>query len=105
MSGAPYGYRYISKTDKAPAAYTVLETEARVVRRVYEMYTVEGLSIGEITRRINAESILTRKASALGTLDRLGGCCATPPIEVLLASARRAPLLARVLPAQNVGEV
>ena len=64
MSGAPYGYRYIRKTDEAPAAYTVLETEARVVRRVYEMYTEEGLSIGEITRRINAEGIPTRKVSA-----------------------------------------
>jgi len=28
------------------------------------MYTVDGLSIGEITRRINAEGIPTRKASA-----------------------------------------
>ena len=64
MSGAPYGYRYIRKTDEAPAAYAVLEAEARVVQRVYEMYTVEGLSIGEITRRINAEGIPTRKASA-----------------------------------------
>jgi site-specific DNA recombinase len=64
MSGAPYGYRYIRKTDEAPAAYTVFEAEARVVRRVYEMYTMEGLSIGEITRRINAEGIPTRKASA-----------------------------------------
>ena len=64
MSGAPYGYRYIRKTDEAPAAYAVLEDEARVVRRIYEMYTVEGLSIGEITRRINAEGIPTRKASA-----------------------------------------
>jgi site-specific DNA recombinase len=42
----------------------VLEAEARVVQRVYEMYTVEGLSIGEITGRINAEGIPTRKASA-----------------------------------------
>src|SRR6266581_1592733 len=64
MSNAPYGYRYIRKTDEAPAAYVVDEAEARVVRRVYEMYTVEGLSIGEITRRINAEGIPTRKASA-----------------------------------------
>jgi len=64
MSGAPYGYRYIRKTDDAPAAYVVLEDEARVVQRIYEMYTVEGLSIGEITRRINAEGIPTRKASA-----------------------------------------
>src|SRR5664280_1142408 len=64
MSGAPYGYRYIRKTDEAPAAYAVLDAEARVVERIYEMYTVEGRSIGEITRRINAEGIPTRKASA-----------------------------------------
>src|SRR6266478_6504169 len=32
MSGAPYGYRYIRKTDEAPAAYAVIEAEARVVR-------------------------------------------------------------------------
>ncbi len=62
MSGAPYGYRYIRKTDEAPAAYIVNEAEARVVRRAYEMYTVEGLSIGEITRRLNAESIPPRKS-------------------------------------------
>src|ERR1022692_4956297 len=64
MSGAPYGYRYIRKSEEAPAAYAVIEAEARVVQRVYEMYTVEGLSIGEITRRINAEGIPTRKRSA-----------------------------------------
>ena len=64
MSGAPYGYRYIRKTDEAPAAYVVVEDEARVVRRIYEMYTVEGISIGEITRRINGDGIPTRKASA-----------------------------------------
>jgi site-specific DNA recombinase len=64
MSGAPYGYRYIRKTDETPAVYAVLEAEARVVQRIYEMYTVAGLSIGEITRQINAEGIPTRKASA-----------------------------------------
>src|SRR5580693_5594025 len=64
MSGAPYGYRYIRKTNEAPAAYAVLEAETRVVERIYEMYTVEGLSIGEITRRLNAEGIPTRKARA-----------------------------------------
>lgn len=64
MSGAPYGYRYSRKTDESPAAYLVYEPEARVVRWVYEMYTVEGLSIGEITRRLNAEKIATRKQSA-----------------------------------------
>ena len=63
LSGAPYGYRYIRKTDEVPAAYVVDEAEARVVRRVYEMYTIEGLGIGAIMRRLNTESIPTRKAS------------------------------------------
>ena len=62
MSGAPYGYRYIRKTEEALAAYIIDEAEARVVRRVYEMYTVEGLSIAEITRRLNREGIPPRRA-------------------------------------------
>ena len=64
LSGAPYGYRYIRKSDEAPASYQVIEAEARVVQRVYAMYTVEGLSIGEIARRLNADGIATRKQSA-----------------------------------------
>jgi site-specific DNA recombinase len=64
LSGAPYGYRYIRKTDEALAAYQVIDAEASVVQRVYEMYTVAGLSMGEITRRLNAEGIPTRKQSS-----------------------------------------
>jgi site-specific DNA recombinase len=63
LSGAPYGYRYMRKTDEALAAYLVDEVEASVVRRVYEMYTVDGLSIAEITRKLNHEGIPPRKAS------------------------------------------
>ncbi|MDH4261032.1 MAG: recombinase family protein [Gammaproteobacteria bacterium] len=64
LSGAPYGYRYIRKTDEVPASYVIIDAEARVVERVYEMYTVEALSMGEIARRLNAEGIPTRKQSA-----------------------------------------
>ena len=64
LSGAPYGYRYIRKSNEAPAAYGVIDAEAHVVQRVYEMYTVERLSIGEIARRLNTEGIPTRKQSA-----------------------------------------
>ena len=63
MSGAPYGYRYIHKTDEALAAYMVDQAEASVVRRLYEMYTVDGLSIAEITRKLNNEGVQPRKAS------------------------------------------
>jgi site-specific DNA recombinase len=64
LSGAPYGYRYVRKSAEAPAAYAVLETEARVVRQVYELYTLTGLSIGAITRWLNDHVIATRKPGA-----------------------------------------
>jgi site-specific DNA recombinase len=64
LSGAPYGYRYIRKTEDALALYQVIDAEASIVRRVYAMYTVENLSIGEITRRLNAEAVPTRKQGA-----------------------------------------
>lgn len=66
MSAAPYGYLYVRKTDEAPAAWRVIESEAQVVRRIYEMYTSGGLSAGEITRRLNAEGIPTRRNVARG---------------------------------------
>jgi site-specific DNA recombinase len=75
LSGAPYGYRYIRKTDEALAAYQVIDAEASVVQRVYEMYTVAGLSMGEITRWLNAEGIPTRKQSS-ATSFPIGGSLA-----------------------------
>jgi site-specific DNA recombinase len=64
LSGAPYGYRYVRKSDEAPASYVVIETEAHVVRHVYESYTVAGWSIGAITRWLNEQRVATRKAGA-----------------------------------------
>ena len=61
LSGAPYGYRYIRKSDDAPASYAVIEAEARVVRQVYEHYTVAGMSIGAIAGWLNSEGVPTRK--------------------------------------------
>src|SRR3989442_5070648 len=64
LSGAPYGYRYIRKSDEAPASYAVIEAEARVVQQVYASYTVAGSSIGAITRGLNDQGVATRKPGA-----------------------------------------
>src|SRR5215469_1891680 len=61
LCGAPYGYRYIRKSDRGPAAYEIIEAEAAVVRAIYEQYTVRGLSIGSVTRLLNAQGVPTRK--------------------------------------------
>ena len=63
LSGAPYGYRYVKKTDHADAAYAVEEPDAAVVRQVFAAYTQEGVSLRAIARRLNAAQVPTRKRS------------------------------------------
>ena len=64
LCGAPYGYRYVKKTETSTAYYEVLEEQAEVVRNVYRWYTEEALSIGGIIRRLNDESIPTRQGKS-----------------------------------------
>src|SRR5271169_7258912 len=53
LSGAPYGYRYVKKTDTTAAYYEVIDAEATVVRLIYEAYTRQSLSINAIARLLN----------------------------------------------------
>jgi site-specific DNA recombinase len=61
LCGAPYGYRYARKTQETAAYYEIIEEQAAIVRKVYDWYTAEGLSIAAITRRLNEQGIPTRK--------------------------------------------
>ena len=62
LSNAPYGFRYVKKTPERPGYYEIFEPETAVVRKVYALYTGEGLAIGAITARLNAEGIPPRKS-------------------------------------------
>jgi len=61
LSGAPYGYKYIKKTESSSAYYEVIEKQAEVVRSVFKLYTDDGLSINAIARWLNEHDIATRK--------------------------------------------
>jgi len=61
LSGAPFGYHFIRKTDHSAAYYEIDEEQARVVRRVFELYGVDGLSIGAIAHLLNEQAIPTCK--------------------------------------------
>src|SRR5215468_7070197 len=80
LSGAPFGYRYVRKSDETAAYYEVIQTEADVVRLVYRHYTGDHLSIGAITRLLNKQGVPTRKrntrwerSTVWGTLRMRGG--------------------------------
>jgi len=61
LSGAPYGYRYVTKHDGGgQARYDVLPEEARVVRQVFTWVGRDRLSIGEVCRRLMQAGERTR---------------------------------------------
>jgi site-specific DNA recombinase len=60
LSAAPYGYRYVKKTEHSQAFYAREESEAEVVGQVFKLYTQEGWSIGAIARHLNEQGIKTR---------------------------------------------
>ena len=73
LGAALYGYRYIRKTRDAPARYEIDAVEAEVVRLVYDMYTVKGLSIGAIAG-LSARDGAAHAAPGdpLGAIGRMG---------------------------------
>src|SRR5216110_1862383 len=53
LSGAPLGYRYVSKHEGGGQAHYEIEIEeARVVRQIFEWVGKEGVTIGEVCRRL-----------------------------------------------------
>jgi site-specific DNA recombinase len=64
LGAAPYGYRYVKKTDTTAAYYEIVESEAEVVRQVFEAYVRGGLSINAIAHRLNVQATPTRTAEA-----------------------------------------
>lgn len=61
LSGAPYGYRYMKKTEISSAYYEVIERQAEVVRTVFRLYTEGDLSINAIAGWLNENEIPTYK--------------------------------------------
>lgn len=48
LSGAPYGYRYIRRSDTSEARYEVVADEATAVRELFRRYTEDQVSIGAL---------------------------------------------------------
>jgi site-specific DNA recombinase len=66
LSGAPYGYRYISKQEgDGEARYEIVWEEARVVRQVFEWVGRDRCSIGEVSRRLQAAGEQTRMGKTI----------------------------------------
>ena len=64
LSGAPFGYRYVRKTEHAEARYEIVAHEAAIVAELFARYADGGVAIGELTRWMNTLAVATRTGKA-----------------------------------------
>src|SRR5258707_11146569 len=75
LSGAPYGYRYVKKTDSSAAYYEVVESEAEVVRLIFDAYTRQASALAPSPAYSTNARCRRGRDIADGNAPPSGGCC------------------------------
>jgi site-specific DNA recombinase len=78
MAGAPYGYRFIRKTEITDGYWEVVDSEAEVVREIFRRYTEEDCSIADLARWLTEQGIPTRKGKAVWDRSTVWGMLRNP---------------------------
>ncbi|MHB1527439.1 MAG: recombinase family protein [Candidatus Dormibacteria bacterium] len=78
LSGAPFGYRYLRRTDEAEARYEVVEDDARVVREMFRRYVEDQMPIAGLVRWLAAERISTTTGKARWDRSTIWGMLRNP---------------------------
>jgi site-specific DNA recombinase len=64
LGGAPFGYRYVSKTADSGASYEIVDHEAVIAAELFRRYTDDGASIADLTRWLTSGNVPTRTGKA-----------------------------------------
>ena len=78
LSGAPFGYRYVRKSDHAPARYEVVPHEAAIVAGLFRRYADEGVAIAELARWLGSTGVTTRTGKARWDRSTIWGMLRNP---------------------------
>lgn len=65
LSCAPYGYRYVKKSEHSEGFWEIDPVQAEVVREVFARYINDGVSIGELARWLTERGVPTRMGKAV----------------------------------------
>ena len=99
LSGAPYGYRYISVTEGGgEARYEIKDDEAEVVRQIFNGIGLERSSIGEVKRRLEQAGIPSPKGKTYWDRSTIWGILKNPAYkgEAAFGKTQTGPLRARL---------
>ena len=78
LSGAPYGYRYLRRSEISDARYEIAENEAAVVRELFRRYTEDQVSMADLVRWLGAEEIPTSTGKARWDRSTIWGMLRNP---------------------------
>jgi site-specific DNA recombinase len=78
LSGAPFGYRYVRKSEHADAVYEIVPHEAAIVTELFTRYADGGVAIGELTRWMNTLAVATRTGKSRWDRSVLWGMLRNP---------------------------
>ena len=82
LSGAPYGYRYVTKyAGGGQARYEIIPDEARVVRQVFDWVGRDRLTIGEVCRRLTQAGEVTRTGKTVWDRSVVWGILKNPAYQ------------------------
>jgi site-specific DNA recombinase len=79
LTGAPYGYRYVSRTQGGGVArFEVVESEAHVVRLIFAWIGLDRMSLRAVCRRLRQMGCQTRKGSTYWHASTIRGMLDNP---------------------------
>jgi site-specific DNA recombinase len=99
LSGAPYGYRYVSCQEGAgQASYEIILEQAQVVRHIFEWVGQDRLSIGEVRRRLQEQGIPTKTGKVYWDRTTIWGILKNPAYKGMAAygKTRTGPMKPRL---------
>src|SRR5882762_6716141 len=104
LSGAPYGYRYVTKYEGGgQARYEIISDEARIVRQVFAWVGHDRLTIGEVCRRLTQAGEVTRTGKTVWDRSVVWGILKNPAYQGAAAfgKTRQEPLRPRLRTQRN----
>jgi len=104
LSGAPYGYRYVTKYEGGgQARYEILPDEARVIRQVFDWVGHHRLTIGGVCRRLTQTGEVTRTGKTVWDRSVVWGIVKNPAYQGAAAfgKTRQEPLRPRLRAQRN----
>lgn len=68
----PYGYRRIPRVGEQPAHLEIFEPEAAIVRRIFDDYVHQDMTMRQITKHLNQEGICSPSGKAIWGVSTVG---------------------------------